>query len=415
MQIQKHRTRVRFKLLNRIVAALLLLPLLSGCWDRIEIEERAVVLGVSIDTVSKEEGEKEEDEVSHINSSLKAPKKEMIRLAVQIALPGRIPLGPGMSGGKGSESQTVWVIDVVGHSVDDAISNLQQQVSNKLFFGHLRIIIVSEAMAKRGLEDVNDFFRRNPEVRRMAWMVIAKGEALPLMKAVPKLERVPTLYMISTLDEGIKLGKFPKDYIGVFWSNVSKLGREGVLPYVDMKKEQNIGLKGLAYFVGDKLVGVSNPLEIAGYLGILGENPAGYSTYVQVQGSDAVMVKATQRSSKIKASIKNGVPHFKVDISIDLNLESKLTHDIEINNVDILREIEVNEEKKAKIFYEKLIMKTQNKGSDIFGFGEIIRGKKAGYWNANIKTGENWQKIYKECTFDIGVTIKLRRIGMKAR
>jgi spore germination protein KC len=161
-----------------IVVILLLVPFLAGCWDRLEIEERAVVLGISVDT-AETDAEKEEQEISHIRGKFPEPKKEMIRVAAQIGLPGRIPLGPGEGGGQtdGGGQNTVWVIDVVGHSIDDALMNLQQQISGRLFFGHLRVIVVSEAVAKKGLENLSDYFRRNSEVRRMAWLVINESSS----------------------------------------------------------------------------------------------------------------------------------------------------------------------------------------------------------------------------------------------
>ncbi|MGO4544668.1 Ger(x)C family spore germination protein [Paenibacillus sp. 2TAB23] len=396
------------------------IPFLTGCWDRLEIEERAVVLGVSIDTVSDEqakEAEEEEDEVSHISGSIPPPSMGMVRVAVQIALPGRIPLGPGEGGGgKGSAGETVWVIDVVGHSIDDAFMNLQQQVSSKLFFGHLRVIVVSEKLARKGLENVNDYFRRNPEVRRMAWLMIAKGNALKFMNATPQLERVPALYLMSTLDEGIRMGKFPKDYIGVFWSNVSKKGQEGFLPYVEMKKEENVGIIGLAYFNGAKMVGATKPLEIAGYLGMKGVNPAGYRVYIQLdQSSESVMTNATHRKSKIKVNIRENVPHFTIDIDIELNLEAKLNENLKINDPNILRAIEKKQEGMSVLFYSNLIKKTQAKGSDIFGFGEYVRAFKPQFWNAHVKTAEGWRSMYKDCEFDVKVSLKIRRIGMKAQ
>ncbi|MFX3636576.1 MAG: Ger(x)C family spore germination protein [Candidatus Pristimantibacillus sp.] len=410
------RTRAWIKIIKMLCCMFILIPFLTGCWDRLEIEERAVVLGVSIDIADTEKAEQEEDEISHMRGTVPAPQTGMIRVAVQIALPGRIPLGPGESGGNKGSNQTVWVIDVVGHSIDDAIMNLQQQVSNRLFFGHLRVIVVSEAVAKKGIEDVNDYFRRNPEVRRMAWLMISKGNAIKFMKAAPQLERVPTLYLMSTLDEGIRLGKFPKDYIGTFWSNMSKKGQEGFLPYVEMKKEDNIEIKGLAYFVGDYMVGITKPLEIAGYMVVKGINPAGYRVYVQLDGSsETVMTNATQRRSKIDVQIKDDIPHFTITIAIELNLESKPSDELKINNPDVLKMIEQKQEEVSVKFYSDFIKKTQMKGSDIFGFGEYVRAKKPHYWNEHVKTTEKWSTLYKECTFDVRVSMKLRRIGMKAQ
>src|SRR5690606_25222107 len=98
-----------------------------------------------------------------------------------------------------------WVIDSVGHTLDDALMNLQQQISSRLFFGHLRVIVISEDVAKKGLQNVNDYLRRDSEVRRMAWMMISKGNAMEVMEAAPELERVPSLYLMSTLDYAVEL------------------------------------------------------------------------------------------------------------------------------------------------------------------------------------------------------------------
>lgn len=397
---------------------LFMVPLLTGCWDRLEIEDRAVVLGISIDAAGPE-AEKKEGEVTHLHGKFPEPHTDMIRLAVQIALPGRIPLGPGENGGGGGESagsqQTVWVIEVVGHTIDDAIMNLDQMISGRLFFGHLRVIVVSEAVARKGLQNLNDYLRRNSEVRRMAWMVISQGPAIELMKAAPKLERVPTLYLMSTLDDSIKTGKLPTDYVGMFWSNSSKKGQEGFLPYVQIKKEQNIEIKGLAYFKGAKMVGATKPLEIAGYMGIKGIDPAGYRGTVNIGGGESATVNAVHRESKIEVQIKDGLPHITVSIMIDLNLEEKMNENVPIDNSYALEKLEQEDKEAILKLYQGLVTQTQEKQSDIFGFGEFVRAKQSRYWNQQIKTKEKWQEIYKDISVEIKVDTKIRRIGMKAK
>lgn len=404
------------KLTKLLVVFALIVPCLTGCWDRLEIEDRAVVLGVSIDTASPE-AEAEESEVSHLRGSLPAPAKGLIRVAVQIALPGRIPLGPGESGGgKGAKSeQTVWVINVVGHSLDDAFMNLQQQISSRLFFGHLRVIVVSEAVATQGLDNINDYFRRNSEVRRLAWLMVSRGNAEALMKAAPPLERVPTLYLMSTLDEGIRMGKFPKDYIGIFWSHSSKKGQEGFLPYIEIKQKQNIEVSGVAFFRGTKMVGVSKPLQIAGYLALRATNPGGYRVFIELDGKDrTVMTNTTHRKAEYNVQFRNGRPYFKIRIALDINLEEKMGEEIGINDPKVIRQIERTQEEASVKYYQDYVAMTQSYGSDIVGFGEYVRAKKPGYWNRYVKTKERWQELYKEAKFEFDVTVKLRRIGMKA-
>ncbi|OMF38101.1 spore gernimation protein GerC [Paenibacillus sp. FSL H8-0548] len=393
---------------------LLTVPFLTGCWDRLEIEERAVILGISIDLAGSE-AEQEEDEVSHLRGSFPTPEEAMIRVAAQIALPGRIPLGPGEGGGSSEGSgETVWVIDVVGHSVDDALMNLQQQLSSKLFYGHLRVIVVSEAVAKSGLQNVNDVLRRNSEVRRMMWMIISKGNAKKIMTASPKLERVPSLYLLSTLDNAVKLGKFPNDYVGLFWSNSSKKGQEGFLPYVELMKEQNINLLGMAYFKDDKMVGTTKPFEIAGYMGIKGLNPAGYRGVANLD-EGAIMIVATHRESKFDVRIEGGRPHFKIYVQTEINLEEIISGQFLVVNEKIIKDIEDENIKSLKKSYESLIKQTQRKGSDIFGFGEYLRAKNPRYWDREIRTKERWQEAYKDVVVEVSVNTRVRRVGMKAK
>lgn len=398
-----------------MIVLLLSCSLLTGCWDRMEIEERAVVLGISIDTADKD-AEAREDEISHLRGKYPAPKQELIQLSVQIALPGRIPLGPGEGGGSGEgEQETVWVLDVVGHTVDDAMMNLQQQISGKLFFGHLRVIVVSEEFARKGLQNLNDYLHRNAEVRRMAWLMVSKGKAKNHMQAAPKLERVPALYLASTLDDAVKQGKFPIDYIGTFWNNSSKKGQEGFLPYIKIMKGDNVEISGMAFFKGAKMVGVTKPFEIAGYLVIKGISPAGYRGIIHIgNDSQVVTIHATNRESEIKVDIKNGFPHFTITAMTEVNVEEKNTDTISINSTKILEEIARENEHSVKQLLIGLIQKTQKKESDIFGFGELVRAKKPSYWKSHVKSAEQWGEIYKNVTFDYRVTSKVRRIGMKA-
>ncbi|TBL81841.1 Ger(x)C family spore germination protein [Paenibacillus thalictri] len=398
-----------------LLIILLTVPYLTGCWDSLELDKRAVILGISVDKATDKTTSKE-SETSHLRGKFPAPEKELIRVTAQIALPGQIPLGPGEGGGSTVRGQTVWPIEVVGHTIDDALMNLQQQISSRLFFGHLRVIVVSEAIARSGLQDLNDYLRRNPEIRRTTWMLISKGDAANFMIATPRLGRLPTLYLLNTIDQATKMGKFPNDFLGIFWSNASKMGQEGYLPYIELEKKENVGISGIAYFKADKMVGVSKPLEIAAYMGIKGMNPAGYRSFVKVDGlSGTFNLYATRRQSRIRVSQENGRPTIDIQSFIEVNLEEKLNESVLVSSPDVLRKIEQADEKDAKKFYSDVIRQTQQYGTDVFGFGEYVRAKQPKYWREHVQTKEKWQEMYKDLSVHVDVTIKIRRIGMKAQ
>lgn len=401
-----------------LAVMLLVMPFLSGCWDRLELEERALVLGVGIDEAPGRS--EEEKNVSSFGDKHPNTETGILKVTAQIAVPGRIPLGPGQSGGGGGGGgggqQTVWVTSATGHTMEDAFNSLQQKVAPPLFFGHLRIIVVSEDVAKKGIDNINDYFRRNPEVRRMNWMFISEGKAEELLKLSPQLERVPALYLLTTMDQSVKMGRFPNDFLGLFWSAMSAKGREGFLPYVEYGKGSTIRINGLAYFVKDKLVGTTGPLEIPLYMGIKGLSPAGGEVYVKVPGTenDYVMFGGTSRKSSIKASIKNGKPHIAVRIFVEGNLLEKSSNRFKIDSETVMK-IQRQLEEDSRKAYLRLIRKTQQDKSDIFGFGEYIRAKEPAYWNRHIKTEDAWEVAYKDLSVDVRVDMHIRRVGMSAK
>ncbi|MFH5184093.1 hypothetical protein ACHHV8_16420 [Paenibacillus sp. TAB 01] len=92
---------IRQKTLAVVLMLLLVSPLLSGCWDQLEIDERGIVLGIGIDK-SDHTLAKPEDVINHPSGKvLHITKVGLIKISVQIAVPGRIPLGPGEGGGGG--------------------------------------------------------------------------------------------------------------------------------------------------------------------------------------------------------------------------------------------------------------------------------------------------------------------------
>jgi len=408
-----HDVRRRSKLRSCMILGLLPI-LLTGCWDRREIEERAVVLAISVD-VAKPEAAQKESEVSHLRDINPVPKHPMIRIAAQIAVPGRIPLGPGEGGG--SDIKPVWILEAVGHTVDDALLLMQQQVSDELFFGHLRVILVSEAFARSGMGNLNDYFRRHPEVRRLAWLAVTKGRAAPLMKSAPELERVPALYLLSMFDHAVEMGQYPNEFVGMFWSKMSSLGTEPNLPYIRLLKTGNVEISGLAYFRGEEMVGFTKPLEIGAYMGIKGVPEGGYSAFVPLPGTEeTVMFKANSRQTRKTVTLKDGKPHVRIHVTLEGDISEKSKGDATSLDQELtLKRIQDELAADAVKTYQNLIKKTQKDGSDIFGFGEYLRAKKPAYWNSRIRTKEAWQEEYKTLTAEITCDVNIRRTGMKAR
>ncbi|MBW7455553.1 Ger(x)C family spore germination protein [Paenibacillus sepulcri] len=388
--------------------------MLTGCWDRLEIEERAVVLAIAVDAATPS-GLEEESEVTSVKNSFPEPAGIGYQITAQIAVPGRIPLGPSNEGGGGGSSP-VWVLSACGHTLDDAISVMQQQLADKLFLGHLRVIIVSEKVARKGLEDLNDYLRRNTEVRRLAWLSVSKGRAEKLVRASPQLERVPGLYLLAMFDHAVEMGKYPEEFIGMFWSKSTSKGVEPILPLLNMNKEGSIEIAGLAYFIKDKMVGKTKQLEIGFYMAVTGKKQGGYTAFIPRHpgSNEMVMIRIMRRKTTTQVSMKNGKPQVRVHVSLEENIEENPNEKFRIDKEENLEELAKTSADMGVKGYNELIKNLQLAGSDIFGFGEQFRAKMPGYWNRNIRTDEKWTEVFRTLSVDIQCEVHIRRVGMKA-
>ncbi|WP_071394683.1 Ger(x)C family spore germination protein [Bacillus tuaregi] len=390
----------------------LLLPLLTGCWDSREIEKRATILAIGID-MAEPGAENREEEVSHSKKNIPIHDEQMIELSAQIAIPGRIPLGPEIGGG---EQNPVLVVRVIGHTIEDCLLTIQQEVAEQIFLGHLRLIILNEQVAREGVSRFNDYLRRNPRIRRTASLVISKEKALTYMKLKPELERVPSLYLAEMVDSLIQLGKFPPSFIGLFWSTLSSQGQEGYLPYFQIKGKSNIQINGLAYFKDDKMVGKTTPNQIGIFMAGIGAGKGGYGVMLKIpEMEQTALVRAVERKTKLKPVFKNGKPHVTLKVHYECEMEEvESTTSSNIGEKD-LKKLEKGFSEDIVQNLEELIKETQKEKSDVFGFGEHFRAKHPKYWKEKVKTKERWREIYGDLSYDIKVTTYIRRTGMKAK
>ncbi|WP_010676773.1 Ger(x)C family spore germination protein [Bacillus timonensis] len=379
--------------------------LLTGCWDRYELEDRANILALAIDLA---EGNDRGD-VTHRDGDFPKGQKDILyKVTAQVALPGKIKLGPEGGGGQGSE-KTAWILETYGHTIKDAMSNLQQQLAEKLYLGHLQIIVVSDEIAKKGISDISEFLKRDYEVRRTAWMVINKKDAAKVLRAAPPLETVPALYLADTLDNAVRFGKLPREYIGNFWIDVSDKGIDPVLPGVKVMENDRIMVDGIVYFRGEKMVGLSSPIEIGAFMDMKEGASGGYPISVSLDDKSVYMIQTQERNSNINVTVKNGAPSATIDVEIDAILEEAI--DVTVSG-DKINQIEKVANKKMEEVSSEFIKQLQEQGADVLGLGARIRAKFGTYWDEEVKTDEKWSEIYKDIEIKVTFNYTIRRTGM---
>ena len=386
------------------------IPFMTACWDRYELEERANILGLAVDYADESTADFTIPEVSHRKGEFpNSGNKKLYKVTAQLAVPGKIKLGPEGGSGSGAD-KTSWVLETVGYTLKDAMLNLQQQLAEKLYLGHLQIVVVSGEIAEDGLTDINDFLRRDYEVRRTAWIVVTEEKASDVLETAPPIEIVPALYLSLTLDNAMRFGKISKGYIGKFWTDLADVGVDAKLPVVKVIEKNRIMLTGLAYFKGNQKVGSMSPIEIGGYLAMREKNPGGYSITVSSEDGGVYIVESIKRDAEINVNVKNGKPTAKIDVRVESTIEEE-TKENDLGKKK-LEEIETKASEQVEEILNDLVEKWQEDQSDVLGIGARIRAYHSKYWDQDVKDEEKWRELYKEMDIQVNVRFKIMRTGM---
>ncbi|MCL6631708.1 MAG: Ger(x)C family spore germination protein [Alicyclobacillus herbarius] len=184
------------------------LSLLTGCFDRQELEQLAFVTGVGLD---------------------KAPHG-LIDVTLQIAAPeGNDEGGGGGSGkeqGKGTQPVTFRV-----HSIPEALSLANTSIERTVTLSHLSIVIFGESLAKEGLKKTLEPMVRFREFRRTLFVAVAKGEAKDIFANDNlMLERSTARLADNLFVMGNRNGLFPSKQLQDFLVAVENPHEDPLLP-----------------------------------------------------------------------------------------------------------------------------------------------------------------------------------------
>lgn len=145
----------------------------AGCWDRREIETLAVATAVALDVPASRAG-------VLLTAQFSIPARTAGAAAGAgggggMTGPGSGPLAPFARTTGGPSGPTAWVVGAAGATLTEAVEHITWLSPRLPFWAHLRLIVVGEEMARRGLGEVLDALLRERQFRRTPWLVVARG------------------------------------------------------------------------------------------------------------------------------------------------------------------------------------------------------------------------------------------------
>ena len=342
-----------------IIITLFILLISSGCYNYKEINDMAIVSSIGIDKDNKND--------KYIVSAQIMNSKES----------------------EDSEDSQITVYTKEGDTVHEALRNITLKSPRKLYGNHLSKIVLSEEVAKEGIDNILDTFNRVTEVRNEFIITIVKEDkASDVLKVLTTTESIPAEYVKLSLkiaDETSGLTYATK--LDEFISLYLKKGIDPVVPVLKIDKKEKKGTtinnitttNPISKIVIEDLA-VTNKGKLETYL--KNEEVIGYNFLRNQIQKIIIPVKCDDENNYASISIlKNKTKSNaakkdnKYIINFNINSEAIITEyncKKDLTDEKVIKELEKDTEKKIKRYIKKSLNKQKETKGKFLGLERII-------------------------------------------
>ncbi|HHY14013.1 MAG TPA: Ger(x)C family spore germination protein [Thermoanaerobacterales bacterium] len=389
--------------IKTIIMIIILLILLTGCWDRIDIENRALIVGAAFDVADETEIVKFEEEIE--DKDLLKKIKPKYKLSLEILNPKAFEVNTDEGGGGGSgEIKKSIVLSDEGRSLVQARHKISPKINRVPTASHLQLIIMSEEVAREGIWDPIDCFIRDPHCPRGATVHISEGPASDILETNLDMGESPSLFINEIIDNLMGDIRVVEKTVGeTYFDMITKSGF--IIPKI-VRSDKSLEFSGAGVFREYKMVGWLNSVELEARQWIClpkkEEVQSGLITVSDPEDSNNIYVMeilGTDRKFKSRKS-QDGI-NIIVEIDI-ICIIADAPHKRIISDKNI-KEIEDEIDLTIEKMTAEIIKKAKHDfKTDMFDYNELIRENHPDFWKEN---GDNWHQVFAN---DIEVEVKAK-------
>jgi spore germination protein KC len=382
------------------MSLLISISLLTGCWNRRELNDMALVVGMGVD---KSEGQ--------------------YVVTVQVVNPGEVASRKGASG-----RTPVTTYSETGAHLFEAVRRMTKITPRRLYFSHLQMFVISEELAREGISKPLEFLSRDHEFRQDFYVVVTKqAKAKDILSTLTSLEKLPASKMRSSLKTSEEAWA-PTAAITLdeLISDLTSDGKNPVLTGITLTGDVPAGrsirnmestdiptklkYEDIAVFKKDKLVGWLNEKESKGYNYIRNNVQSTVGRTACPDGGDLV-VEIVRSKADVKGRLDQGEPVIDIHLSAEANISEVACH-VDLTDPKTITRIEELANQTSEEILQASVEKAKSLKSDIFGFGEVIRRADPQAWK---KMKKDWDTRFAKAPVHIQSEFKIRRTGIVNR
>lgn len=177
-----------------------------------------------------------------------------------------------LSGGRAPSENMTLNTDSSGKSIFDAISNLSNNLSKKVFFGHNKLIVFSSDICKNDMKTHLDYLLRSTQSRVDVAVCISDSKAKDIIESTENESHVPCENIATLLKNGQDVGVSAYVTVNDILNLHADKTSDFYLPVVKKSKSRdNVTTAGLGLFKNGTLVYTTDADETMGLLMIAGK------------------------------------------------------------------------------------------------------------------------------------------------
>jgi spore germination protein KC len=365
---------------TKIIILIFLVFFLTGCWDYVGLDEITIVTGFAVDKNKEDKKYNLTFEFASLNESAK--EKGMVTKHIESS----------------------------GKTIFEAVRNAKKRITNKLYFANSQVLILSDEIAKDGIEDVIYWFLRDAEVRETLYLAIAKdGKAKDILMA-KAVDNPSTAYEIRDIIKRDKdvVGTIKRVMLYEVYDVLKNSSESLALPTIKLTENDNkkvIESDGLALFEKDKTINTLNTTESKIYLLISGCINGGIIPLKQ-DGEKYydISLEIAKNSTKQSYTYKNKKLKITIETDTTVYLEEYENQPQELND-KVVSKIEKDAEDMLEKEMKKLINKAKKEyKKDVFSFSNLVYNSNPKLWS---KVKKNWDKEFIKSDIEVKSKVKI--------
>lgn len=372
-----------------LALGLIFLLLLTGCWNRVEVNDLGVVTAMAVDV------------------GFEKP----VRLSLYIA---RATGGASRQNAGGSP---IWLASREAENLSEAVEMISMASPRRISLHHVRTVVIGEEYARKDISDVLDFLIRNPQIRLNARPMVAHGHAYEIFEVEPELETLQS----EVLSEVIPAMSLQDNRLKEFLVARVSLTHTGWMYALRLRERpaqqpRSPGIVveqyGAGFFLQDRMVAWATPSETRHLLWLLG-NGEGSVSSMKCPGRDDRSLSGTFHNPAVHITpvLQGSSLTFHVAVRANINL-IRSQCDMALVERKPRSQVEQIMEQEVRTHMSALISRMQSLGIDPVGFGKRVQMAEPAYWRS---IAADWISAWRKASVRVSADLTIGNTGLLAR